>query len=1081
MKMKKLTRIKLINWHYFIDVTIDINESTLITGDNGSGKSTILDALQFVLTGGKAKFNSAAHENARRNLLSYIRCKTGVDSDAYERKGDVTSHVAIEFFEEAKKKYFIIGVVIDSASDLSTPKDIFYRIENLRISNDLFIKDKTPININAFKLKLKQYEARAFTTQIAAQADFCNRFGSFNDRFFSLLSKALAFRPINSIKDFVYSYVLDQKEVNIEYLKENVRTYREFEKILKEIKVKIGKLEIIQENCNEIFRIQENIKLHEYIILRSQYEIQKTNLDTKKQDEEAFTNNIKKLKENELVISGELQSIGNMIDDLRKSILNNETFQVIDSLEKEIKGLKIEFQSFKLKQNEFDRYLKDELNNIQQLYKQGVSIEGSEEFIIGSKRLTDPTGVKEFSDIALILKNNYSKKYIGSIGEKAKLDIEKQQIEKEIGQLEKDIKTLESKRLVYDENVLKLKKVVFEEIKKVTGLEEEPKILCELLHIQEELWQNAVEGYLNTQRFDLIVPPEYFDISLAAYEAYKKRNNIHSVGLVNTQKVLEYEKCEENSLAYVVTSENRYAKCYTNQLLGKVVRCEKLEDIKKYQRSITPTCMVYQNNTARQTNPLVYQKPYIGADAYKKQLEIKLKERQVSLERLKELHLEIAKLEVLIDIFGRTKLEYIQENCDVRILVETKDKEIINKEEQLKRIDKGTIIQIQLELSGNEEKKKQKEGALNKTKDLIIKTNYDIENILTATTLLSKNLETLTLQLSEFEEKNTPVISRAKEKFEEESKSKSLQVINANFYSNKKGLETRFNNCIIELIKLQSEYNNSFHFGAAVSLEGMEAFQWEYQNLKGSRMIEYEENINNARKKAEEQFKEHFIAKLQENIYGAQQEFKKLNNALKGIKFGEDEYEFKCNPSKEYNKFYEMVMDENNLGADTLFSGLFQQRHKEAMDELFARITIDDEQSQKALEKFTDYRTFLDYDIKIYHDNGSTSSFSKVCREKSGGETQTPYYVAISASFLQLYDNALHKESIGVMLFDEAFDKMDDNRIESMMKFLKNLKLQVIMAAPPQKIESISPFIGTTLVVSREDKFSWVEALYINE
>lgn len=174
-------------------------------------------------------------------------------------------------------------------------------------------------------------------------------------------------------------------------------------------------------------------------------------------------------------------------------------------------------------------------------------------------------------------------------------------------------------------------------------------------------------------------------------------------------------------------------------------------------------------------------------------------------------------------------------------------------------------------------------------------------------------------------------------------------------------------------------------------------------------------------------------------------------------------------------------MDDTNFGGFTLFTSSFMDKHKEAIDELFERITIDDEQSQKTLEKFTDYRTYMDYDIKIHHSNGSTSSFSKVCREKSGGETQTPYYVAIAASFVQLYNGTHQEESIGVILFDEAFDKMDENRIESMMSFLNKLNLQVIIAAPPQKIESIAGHVGTTLVISREDTFSWVEALYINE
>jgi DNA repair exonuclease SbcCD ATPase subunit len=120
----------------------------MITGDNGAGKSTILDAIQFVLCGGKTKFNQAAHEKAKRDLLGYVRCKTGRDENEYERTGDVTSHISIEFYEEKKKKYFIIGTVIDSASNLSNPKMVFYRIENKRLADDIYFKGNIPRNIS---------------------------------------------------------------------------------------------------------------------------------------------------------------------------------------------------------------------------------------------------------------------------------------------------------------------------------------------------------------------------------------------------------------------------------------------------------------------------------------------------------------------------------------------------------------------------------------------------------------------------------------------------------------------------------------------------------------------------------------------------------------------------------------------------------------------------------------------------------------------------------------------------------------------------------------------------------------------
>ena len=78
--------------------------------------------------------------------------------------------------------------------------------------------------------------------------------------------------------------------------------------------------------------------------------------------------------------------------------------------------------------------------------------------------------------------------------------------------------------------------------------------------------------------------------------------------------------------------------------------------------------------------------------------------------------------------------------------------------------------------------------------------------------------------------------------------------------------------------------------------------------------------------------------------------------------------------------------------------------------------------------------------------------FSKIYREKSGGETQTPYYVAIAASFTQLYSVG---ETIRVIMLDEAFDKMDEERIQKMLEFFRSQDFQVILAAPTSRLELI--------------------------
>ena len=93
---------------------------------------------------------------------------------------------------------------------------------------------------------------------------------------------------------------------------------------------------------------------------------------------------------------------------------------------------------------------------------------------------------------------------------------------------------------------------------------------------------------------------------------------------------------------------------------------------------------------------------------------------------------------------------------------------------------------------------------------------------------------------------------------------------------------------------------------------------------------------------------------------------------------------------------------------------------------------------------------------------------SKMIKKKSGGETQTPFYIAVLASFAQLYHVNQEGEMANtsrLIVFDEAFSKMDRGRIKEAVKLLRKFNLQVIISCPSDKIPDISPLVDETLVV----------------
>ena len=104
--------------YYFGYETFPFNQgSVLISGENAAGKSTVLDAIQMVLTGNSTKFNKAANENSDRDLKSYVRCKIDTTEKTYLREGNVISNIALEFYEEKENRWFVIGVHITSGNE----------------------------------------------------------------------------------------------------------------------------------------------------------------------------------------------------------------------------------------------------------------------------------------------------------------------------------------------------------------------------------------------------------------------------------------------------------------------------------------------------------------------------------------------------------------------------------------------------------------------------------------------------------------------------------------------------------------------------------------------------------------------------------------------------------------------------------------------------------------------------------------------------------------------------------------------------------------------------------------------------
>ena len=1063
--MKKLTKIKLINWHYFQNETINVDGSFLLSGENASGKSTILDAIQLVLTTSTKSFNLATtvgEKRSKRDLKGYVRCKTGEEGNAYYRTGSVISFVALEFYEESKDRFFTIGVKIDSPDVESELKKKWFKVE-APIDAISFIVGNKPALDEQFTVNGKRVSFILTTSE--AKNQFRARLGHLDENFFEMIPKSIAFKPMDNVKSFINKFILPEKKIDVDTLRENIRNLREMQTILAEVRKQIAQLQEILSKYEELQDNDRDVLVIDILLKLAAL------ADTEQKIEIAAQNQVKKVSEFERKgheISEAEQALAHVEDkynEVQVSIKTSDCAMLISKLQSALTSIE-----------DKKRTLKDQMNALSaQIIKAeaaGRAIETVEVPVtaldiralngteIDDQKKTD-TVVELGTAIASEKKNAYET--LSDCSKTLQDSIKKQE------QLKHDVDLLKKNQIPYPPNTVKLQHLIIRELSS-RGIDSDVRILADLLEVTDPEWQNAIEGYLNTQRFNLIVSPDVYDIAAEVYDKY--RSEIHTVALVNTGALNLNADVDSFSLAAVVRSENRYAFAYAKEILNRVVRCSDVKELKQHTISITAGCMLYQGKAVRKINPEVYKTPYIGKYAVKRQLELKTEELRILDTTIKELRQKLSVLKEKISILEEFNQELLLQNISVPGAMLRINSEITQLKSEIKEAeDDPNIIELNFKAQKFAEEREKRKKLLDKLREDCTNLKRDCRDIESRIEYLSQERESLLSEIDTMSIDYPEVREVARQKLEEHLKSKSAGTTLDNYTRRRNVLKNQREKKYGELTALQVKYKDG-ELGTGDLEDVILAYNNEFTELTKHDLIQCEEKLEDARRDCEVEFRENFLSKMRENIERANDIFGGLNKSLKGIRYGQDSYRFILKPNALKEGLHKMITSDINIGGATLFSSFFEEQYHEEMEDLFSKLTESDTAGDSILQEYTDYRGYLDYDIEVTS-NGKPQLFSKIYGEKSGGETQTPYYVAIAASFAQMYSLG---ESIRIMMLDEAFDKMDDERIASMMKFFKDQKFQVILATPPAKMEIIGEYVDDIFVVYREGYNSFIEA-----
>jgi uncharacterized protein YPO0396 len=298
----------------------------------------------------------------------------------------------------------------------------------------------------------------------------------------------------------------------------------------------------------------------------------------------------------------------------------------------------------------------------------------------------------------------------------------------------------------------------------------------------------------------------------------------------------------------------------------------------------------------------------------------------------------------------------------------------------------------------------------------------------------------------------------------------SIPELIRNAESTANNFRTREANQVQLLTGDATTYNTRYQFGGRAFDPDEAGYGAERERLAASELPRYTEQIEQAQREAEEELREHVLHRLREQVLNARQQLDRINGALDGLDFHGERYRFRTQPADEVREYYDLITDTELLGAGPLFASEFYATHRVTFDRLYAALTHTPQSDAERVEqeRLTDYRRYLSYDIEVTHADGRTSRLSKIMGQTSGGETQTPFYLTIAASFVQLYhiNERISRPTIRLVAFDEAFSKMDQDRIGATLELFQQFGLQIITATPLERCEYLVPKMCTNLVLT---------------
>ena len=842
--------------------------------------------------------------------------------------------------------------------------------------------------LNLFITETAGVTGKTYSVHKEYRRDLLAKWNVHKEQAFQMLKKAVSFQPIVDIQKFITENVCDIPErPDIASMQQSIRDYQRHEELARRQEEKLSRLSEIASHYQTMQAALDQSQLCRFVALWAEKEdaIQRI-----KRSEDSASGYAERVKD----IQGECEQTEREREqtEIRRNQLirdseNSDVFKERERLENETENLESERRQISEKLTASALKLKQESQIWREYCQRLQDVPAREEL----RPLTDAANelrqawlpfADSGEDAFTVSESAFERIHKAMETFKPALRnadiltrglLDKSRTEKE--RAERDLSALRRNQKRYPDKLRSFRQELREALERRLGRPVPVEILADTLEISDgqERWRGAIEGYLHTQKFYLLVPVECYDEAARIYDQIKIR--YASFGLVDIGKLRQKEDLQalKNSLAGKIETDNDLARSYVNYRLGRVIACERVEQLSEYGTAITPDGMLYQGYVLRAIPQERMRDAFIGTKALALQmqaLERELKEADAQISQWNPTAARIS------EFYGMEQLnmsEYLQDTLPAR------------------RRDCRRQIEIQERLSGIDEEMSHLDLTwLSEMKDRIAKLDAQIKALDERKNKIIDERGRLAERIRQIENKDLPELRdelRGKEteitgRFSEEfqrniglpryqqelSRLKSAKKIAAEFRERLPRSVSDAENAKSGLFQTRQEYVRMFQpCPFRVEVMDNNEFAEEQRRLQEIELPRYMDKIRTARESAMEQFQNDFLAKISESVQQVEKQVNDLNRVLKNGQFGTDRYRFIVKRNQDYADYYDMIHAFKDCDGG-LFAWPLQQKYGSLIEELFSRIAAPDDGSLNArkredlernIARYTDFRTYL--------------------------------------------------------------------------------------------------------------------------